>query len=207
MSLSEIQDTLSGVSSYAWMFSVVSITLVFIGWYVTYNNALKVATRSESKAIIDAVAKILNEISDIAIDYWVNKSTPPDFNPFKKKELKSFVGGVTPSAKLYLTAIHAKSIQINKYMEFLRARNLAISDSYFTQVLIKATIDCEKSYQFNKSYRVIRAQDVTSASTEFMMHLYESFQKSHPPRIPINIFRKIKSINDEIDAWHQSLYN
>ncbi|HBA8275030.1 TPA: hypothetical protein J1063_003683, partial [Escherichia coli] len=170
MSLSEIQDTLSGVSSYAWMFSVVSITLVFIGWYVTYNNALKVATRSESKAIIDAVAKILNEISDIAIDYWVNKSTPPDFNPFKKKELKSFVGGVTPSAKLYLTAIHAKSIQINKYMEFLRARNLAISDSYFTQVLIKATIDCEKSYQFNKSYRVIRAQDVTSASTEFMMH-------------------------------------
>ncbi|EFF5321259.1 hypothetical protein BBD90_005287, partial [Escherichia coli] len=106
MNTVDIKDTLAGVSTYAWMFSVVSIILVFIGWFVTYNNSLKIATRSESKSIIDAIAKILNEISDLSLDYWVNKSTPPDSNPFKKKNFKNSNGLHTQSAKIYLTAIH-----------------------------------------------------------------------------------------------------
>ena len=215
MSIVALKNTLSGVSSYAWMFSVVSIILVLIGWLVTYNNALKVATRSESKSIIDAIAKILNEISDLSLDYWVNKSVGPTSNPFQKKGKYNMLlnkgfkprrGLTTPSAKLFLTAIHSKTIQINKYMEFLRSRGFVISDAYFTQVLIKATMEYEKSFEYSKSYRVTRAQEVAVASTDFMMHLYDAFQINHPPRAPISIFQKIKQIDEEIDNWYRGLY-
>ncbi|EOE6861949.1 hypothetical protein ACKS2F_000089 [Cronobacter dublinensis] len=206
MNLSDFKDTLSGVSAYAWMFSVVSIILVLIGWFVTYNNSLKIATRSESKSIIDAIAKILNEISDLSIDYWVNKSVTPNTNPFKKVSVKSTRGLTTPGAKLYLTAIHGKSIQINKYMNFLRNRGFVISDSYFTQVYISATLDYEKSFEYSKSYRVTRAQEVSIASTEFMMHLYDAFQDNHPPKIPVSLIQKLKEFDEKIDVWYQGLY-
>lgn len=206
MSLSSIKDTLIGVSPYAWMFSIVSIMLVLIGWYITYNNSLKVATRSESKSLIDAVAKLLNEISDLSLDYWVNKSALLNSNPFKRLGMKSPTGLTTPSAKVYVTAIHGKAIQINKYLEFLRARGFVISDSYFSQVMINATIDCEKSYRYSKTYRVSRAQDVSGASTDCIMHLYDAFQENHPPRISYSIRERIKALDDEIDAWYQGLY-
>lgn len=206
MSLASIKDTLSGVSTYAWMFSVVSILLVLIGWYITYNNSLKIATRSESKSIIDAIAKILNEISDLSLDYWVNKSTLPHTNPFKKIGMKSQIGLSTSSAKVYVTAIHGKALQINKYLGFLRTRGFIISDSFFTQVMIKATIECEKSFQYSKTYRVSRAQDVSGASTDFMMHLYDAFQKNHPPRMPVTINDRVKALDHKIDTWYQGLY-
>lgn len=215
MSLVELKGTLSGVSSFAWMFSVVSIILVFIGWFVTYNNSLKIATRSESKSIIDAIAKILNEISDLSLDYWVNKSASPNIAPYKKaansnsykrKGLRSHTGLTTPSAKLFMTSIHGKTIQINKYIEFLRSRGFVISNSFFTQVLIQATMEYEKSFSYSKTYRVTRAQEVASASTDFMMHLYDEFQKKHPPRVPFSLRDKIKKIDDDIDKWYQGLY-
>ena len=40
---------------------LLSIVLVFIGWAVTYNNSAKLATRSESKSLVDALSKLLNE--------------------------------------------------------------------------------------------------------------------------------------------------
>lgn len=215
MSLVELKDTLSGVSTFAWMFSVVSIILVFIGWFVTYNNSLKIATRSESKSIIDAIAKILNEVSDLSLEYWVNKSVSPsanpfkraaNSNPFKKKRLESPMGLSTPSAKLFMTAIHGKSIQINKYIDFLRSRGFVISDSFFTQVLIKATMEYEKSFVYSKTYRVTRAQEVASACTDFMMHLYDEFQRNYPPRMPFSICDKIRKLDDDIDKWYQGLY-
>ncbi|EPK1029426.1 MULTISPECIES: hypothetical protein [Klebsiella] len=206
MNFSYLKDTLSQVSSYAWMFSVVSIILVFIGWFITYNNSLKVATRSESKSIVDAISKILNEISDLSLDYWVNQSFPPKSNPYVRKTPKMIGGGVTPGARLYLTAIHGKSIQINKYVIFLKSRGIFISDDFFSQVYLKATFECEVSYRYNKGYRVQRAQDVSSACVEFIMHLYDSFQENHPPRKPVFILKKLKYLDEKIDAWYQGLY-
>lgn len=205
MNVAELKDALTGVSTYAWMFSVVSIILVFIGWFITYNNSLKIATRSESKSIIDAIAKILNEISDLSLDYWVNKSTPPESNPFKKKSFKNSKGVHTPSAKIFLTAIHGKSIQINKYIKLLEERGLTITISYFSSVIDEATMECEKSYCFNKSYRVLRAQSVSSACVEFMMHLYNSFQENHPPRRPVYILKTLKQWDCYLDEWHSEL--
>ncbi|EFM0342560.1 hypothetical protein CK20_004983 [Escherichia coli] len=205
MNTVDIKDTLAGVSTYAWMFSVVSIILVFIGWFVTYNNSLKIATRSESKSIIDAIAKILNEISDLSLDYWVNKSTPPDSNPFKKKNFKNSNGLHTQSAKIYLTAIHGKAIQINKYINLLDERGIKITISYFSNIIDEATMECEKSYCFNKSYRFFRAQNVSSACVDFIMHLYDSFQKNHPPRKPVYVLKTLKQLDCYLDKWHNEL--
>ena len=104
-----------------------------------------------------------------------------------------------------MTSIHGKTIQINKYIEFLRSRGFVISNSFFTQVLIQATMEYEKSFSYSKTYRVTRAQEVASASTDFMMHLYDEFQKKHPPRVPFSLRDKIKKIDDDIDKWYQGL--
>ena len=47
----------SEIQSNTWIFSIGSILLVFIGWKVVYHNAKKIATRSESKALVDHVLR------------------------------------------------------------------------------------------------------------------------------------------------------
>ncbi|HDU2391850.1 TPA: hypothetical protein RE084_003009 [Klebsiella pneumoniae] len=68
----------SEIQSNTWIFSIGSILLVFIGWKVVYHNAKKIATRSESKALVDHVLKLSNESVDIAIKYWSSKDDADD---------------------------------------------------------------------------------------------------------------------------------
>lgn len=196
---------LADVSPYAWMFSLTSLVLVLIGWMVTYNNSLRIATRSESKSLIDAVAKLLNEINDLSIDYWVNKSLKPNSNPYKHKGYKSSTSYSTPGSKLYITTIYGKASQTVKYIEFLEKRGLKIKSTVFSDVIEKSTLDCEKSFTFSKVYRNGRAQDISSQSVIFMMHLYDSFQDTYPPKKSISIIGSIKNYFRGIDDWFNEL--
>ncbi|MCC3745285.1 hypothetical protein LLQ46_00280 [Rouxiella badensis] len=196
---------LAEVSPYAWMFSLTSVILVLIGWLVTYNNSLKIATRSESKSLIDAVAKLINEINDLSIDYWVNKSTKPNSNPFKIKGYKNNKSYVTPGSKLFITTIYGKASQAVKYIDFLKERGLKIESTFLSDVIAKSTLECEKSFTFSKGYRNDRAQDVSSQSVIFMMHLYDAFQKVHPPKKSISIIGTVKRYLREVDNWFDEL--
>lgn len=196
---------LAQVSPYAWMFSLTSLFLVFIGWLVTYNNSLKIASRSESKSLIDAVAKLINEINDISIDYWVNKSNKPIINPFKKKNTNIYKSSVTPGSKLFITTIYSKANQTVKYIEFLQKRGLQIEIEKFSEVLMISMLDCEKSFSFSKSFRNERAQAISLQSVSFMMYLYDKFQILHPPKKGFSIIRSIKKYCHETENWYKDL--
>lgn len=196
---------LAQVSPYAWMFSLTSLFLVFIGWLVTYNNSLKIASRSESKSLIDAVAKLINEINDISIDYWVNKSNKPVVNPFKKNKLKINKSSVTPGSKLFITTIYGKAKQTVNYIEVLQKRGLQIEIEKFSELLMLSMLDCEKSYSYSKNFRNDRAQDISSQSVTFMMYLYETFQLLHPPKKGFSIIMSIKKYCHETDEWYKDL--
>lgn len=203
----ESHGLLALVAQNTWMFSIASIILVFIGWRVTYSNSSRLATRSESKALVDALAKIINDVSDLSIDYWINKSQ------FAKSKIES-VNGIKlkprlkvdhSASRLFEMTVFAKMAQGYKYIALLEGRNITFDKSWISLFPEKATLDCEVAYKMALSKRADRVQEILELSKNTINDLYEAFQKSHPPSKDINVINAIKRTGIKIDEWHDSL--
>lgn len=111
------------VAQNTWVFSLASIVLVFIGWAVTYNNSAKLATRSESKSLVDALSKLLNEVSDLAIDYWLDrcKSPKPVIKNMNGIKIKTKIKHDEASSQMFIMTVFTKINQSIKYIELLDA--------------------------------------------------------------------------------------
>lgn len=66
------------VGQYSWCITLISVFLALRGWSVAYKNAIKLATRSESKSIVDSISKLVTEILDLSLDFWLNKASAND---------------------------------------------------------------------------------------------------------------------------------
>lgn len=172
-------------------------------------NAAKLATRSETKSLIDSISKAVNEISDLSIDYWVNKAATESKNiqhhSSKIKGLCSKQTGVSPLSNLYIMNIMAKAGHVARYIEILKMRGFTIENSLLSMVLEKATLDCEIAYQLSKDDRAWRAQEVMVSCMDVMANLYTTFQSFHPPSNNLTIMQTCNKKFKEISDWSQSL--
>lgn len=194
------------VGQYSWCITLVSLLLVLIGWRVAYKNAVRLATRSESKSLIDAISKLVNEISDLSIDYWLNKSNKKsDTDDRKIRGLSKKTRGASPESSLFLMLLMAKVAQVSKLVEILKTRGLDVQDTLLANVFEKATLDCEFSYKFSKQDRAIRAQEVMASCMSVIQGLYDTFQKSHPPAKEESFLQCLTKIDSKLDNWHQGL--
>jgi len=181
--------------------------LVFIGWKVTYSNSARLATRSESKSLVDALSKIVNDIADLSIDFWINKCQNSQKNlesnhgikiQAKKKHDES-------AHRLFEMNVFAKMNQAYKYISLLEARGIAFDNSWLSLYPEKVTLDCELAYKMELSTRATRVQEILGVSQNTMNMLYEEFQKNHPPSRGMNIIGFMKKQREKIDEWHRSL--
>lgn len=195
------------VAQNTWVFNFVGIILVFVGWFVAYNNAAKLATRSESKSLVDALSKLINEVNDLSINYWLDSSKQ------QKYETKN-VNGIKIKKKLkhdeslsqtFIMNVFTKMTQSLKYIELLDKRGIHIESSFITDFLIKVTLDCEVAHRMPTQERAARVQEILSLSSEAMNQVYTQFQLNHMPSKPLNIVGSIKAKWSIVSDWYKSI--
>lgn len=195
------------VAQNTWVFNFVGIILVFVGWFVAYNNAAKLATRSESKSLVDALSKLINEVNDLSISYWLDSSKQ------QKYETKK-INGIKIRQKLkhdeslsqtFIMNVFTKMTQSLKYIELLDKRGIHIETSFITDFLIKVTLDCEVAHTLPSQERAARVQEILSLSSEAMNQVYTQFQLNHMPSKPLNIVGLIKTKWSIVSDWYNSI--
>lgn len=63
--------------------TVISILFVLVGWKVVYNNAKKLASRSETYAIVNRLITLLNDVQKLSEEFWLKaeyKETPQNYD-------------------------------------------------------------------------------------------------------------------------------
>lgn len=193
---------------YGWCVGIVSVFLVLCGWRVTYKNSVKLATRSETKSLIDAISKSINDISDISLSYWL-KSTNKKKDYKAKAKIYAFnrvsPGEIAPESVSYLMNILAKANQVYKLIDILQTRGLSIHNSLVSTVIERATLDCETIDGFSREDRAIRAQEVVDSCMLVTKSLYDEFQRCYPPIKSESIISKTKGVILKVKAWNDSI--
>ena len=189
------------MTQYAWMFSITSIILVFIGWRVTFLNAMRIATRSESKSIADSLTKLINELADLSVDYWLRKAPNVPQTP---NELKGQFASVESGEFLSVTL--AKTTQIAHHFKLLNDRGVLANASRLSGVLEKVTLDCEIANEFTPTDRIVRTNEIISECMEVIEDIYANFQVTYPPSKHLTLSARLKLKVKEIEEWHASMY-
>lgn len=190
---------LSEISKYAWMFSLTSIFLVFLGWKITYKNQMKMATRSESKSILDSLAKVINEIADISISYWLKKCSE-----LAMAEENNLIKSEAASAE-YIMAVLAKSRQAVEYFDLLNSRGIDLQKSQVADVLEKCTLDCETAMKRTSGDRAMRMNEIMDVCMSILEACYSRFHEIYPPSSHQTSVSMIKNKLNEMDAWYKNL--
>ncbi|MFI3038696.1 hypothetical protein ACH54D_17760 [Atlantibacter hermannii] len=192
------------IGQYSWCITLIGLCIALIGWRVAYKNSIRLATRSESKSIIDSVSKLVIEISDLSIDFWLVKSSPLDTTVEPEQQAKERMAKANQSSS-YLFTVLAKAQQISKLSEVLALRGLSIPDNLLSTVMEKTTLDCETAYQLDSGVRTIRSQEIVSACMQVIQELHETFQFYHPPAKQETLREMIARKYSEMDKWHTEL--
>ncbi|WP_243770426.1 hypothetical protein [Enterobacter kobei] len=192
------------IGQYSWCITLIGLCIALLGWRVAYNNSKRLATRSESKSIIDSVSKLVIEISDLSIDFWLNKSSPIDHCLDPGQKNKERANKINQSS-IYLFNVLAKAQQIAKLAEVLHLRGLSIPDNLLSTVMEKTTLDCETAYQLDSELRTIRSQEIVSACMQVVHALHETFQFYHPPAKQETFLQMVSRKYSEVENWHNEL--
>lgn len=155
---------LSEVQTYTWVISLASLGMVFVGWRVVYRNAKKIATRSESKAITDHLIKLINEIIDLSVTYWM-------------KDECEHSGSLR-----YNLAVSAKTTQLDDFITILSKRDVNVEREYLATFTTVATLDSEQKSSFDIQKRSEKCQNCVDEGMRLISHIYQSFEKRHPPQ-------------------------
>ena len=180
------------MSNYSWIFSLVGNILVLMGWLVVYNNAKRIASRAETKSLIDNVSKLVNEISEGSIAYWLTAGRAD--------------GGVAASKEstLYLLKIMSKISQSAEYTEIIKKRGISISDRTFSEIISTTTLNCEKAHLYDAFGRQIKAQECLDSCAFALRHIYSEFEKAHPPSSHLSLFDKLRQFSTKVDKWYEN---
>jgi len=162
----------SDIQSNTWVFSLGGLLLVFIGWKVVYHNAKKIATRAESKALIDHMLKINNEAVDIAIKYWSSEND----------------ADYSSSARAYTISFGAKISQALNFIGNLKKRDIDINYDLVALFQNDATLYVEKKSTMTPEEKHEKCQLIVDSSLVFIEHIYNEFEKTHPPYTKVKYF-------------------
>lgn len=179
------------MSQYTWILSVISILLVFISWGVVYSNAKKIATRSETKSLIDNLIKTIDGISDASVDFWL---TMP--NEIVKDQVK---------IHRYSLLISSKMAQASCFFQFIKARGVCVSDELLAEMNDKATLNCEEVFTLGEEESAVRAQEIKEKCTAAIEHLFFQFEETHPPSSHKSIKQHFTDTSTYLSTWASSL--
>lgn len=98
---------------------------------MVYQNAKRLATRSETKGYVDELLKLVSEIEKSAVDYWLADA--------EKRT----------SSRNFEMLMLAKLSVLDHKISFLKARQLEIDDidEQFSRLCESILLDCEQANQ------------------------------------------------------------
>lgn len=148
---------------YTWIFNVVSIVLVIVTWNIVYTNAKRMATRSESKSAVDHVIKLVNDLSDLSLNFWLGNGTQKD-------------------PRIYSMIAMSKINQITHYLNILNSRDIQIElDNYISDIHISTTLDCELINGLSDRDLERKGHSSTSDCLALISHIFSKFEDKYPP--------------------------
>ncbi|MBL0460807.1 hypothetical protein [Aeromonas dhakensis] len=146
---------------------VLGILLVLIGWRVVYQNAKRLATRSETKGFIDDMMKQVSEMEKLAVDFWLAS----------RKE--------RTEPRNYEMLMLAKLSLLNQKIGLLNDRKIETADVIIQVGLLQdgMLLDCERADQMSLDERSGKAHEVLSCGKEIQTSLYRQFTTKYPPKL------------------------
>ncbi len=157
---------------------MISIILVIIGWRVIYNNAKKLATRTETKSLIDEVIKLTNELEGITIDYWLSG---------RKNRIESDLFTLLTSAKIEtLTA----------RLTLLKRRQINLKKKSLSYMVTYMDLDCEKVDSISIDKKREKVHLFLSYKNELIDELYTVYEEVYEPSFGLTPRLK-RYINDK----------
>lgn len=159
------------------LISIASVILIIIGWRIIYKNAKKISTRSETKSIVDDSVRIISDLENTTLEYWLSG----------RKERKD--NGV------FVLLVSAKIETLSSKVEILRNRGLLVSKEDLASLSTYITLDSEKVDTFSEEYKRELMQAYLNCSNEYTISLYKVFQEKYSPvfsskYMNINFFKK-----------------
>lgn len=153
----DIMDTLKFVP-------VLSIIFVIITWYVVYNNAIKIASRSETKSMNDELFKIIHKVNDLAISFW---SIQVEVKP---NELS-----------LYRINISSELNKLLSYNKLLSNRGVCLTPEVLADYNDAVTLDCEVklSTVLTDSEVEEKLNIIISSGLDMQMELYKQYENTY----------------------------
>lgn len=148
--------------------SLLGPLLVLAGWKVVFYNARRIATRSESKSIIDNLVKIVNEITEISVSYWVPKESD--------------------ESQKYLLSVSAKSSQFQHYINVLGNRGVILDSDLLSRIADDATLDAEYASSMTADQRVEKAHLVVESCMTGLNHIFTRFEIAYPPVKEVELY-------------------
>ncbi|PQL06099.1 hypothetical protein [Pantoea ananatis] len=161
-------------------FTFLGPALVLLGWKVVFFNAQRIATRNETKSIVDSSVKLLNEIAELSVNYWVPKDDGSD------------------NYRKYLLNVLAKSSQLQRYINILENRGVSLDMGLLSSIADDATLDAEYVSLQNDSEREVKAQSIVESCMMGVLHIFQKFEQTYPPIREFTMY--------EFFSWYDESY-
>ncbi|MBT0024042.1 hypothetical protein WKI32_11560 [Vibrio alginolyticus] len=142
---------------------LISVLLVIIGWAVIYRNAVKIATRAETKSLMDDLFRIFDSIESLSVDYWLSG---------RKNRIDS---------DEFTLLFNAKLLTLNSRLEQLEHRKVDVSEVDLSKLAELITIDCEDVDRKSDSDKRARVQLILDHINKSTVGLYSNFQHANKP--------------------------
>jgi hypothetical protein len=144
--------------------TLISSILIITGWIVLFSNAKKIASRAETKSIIDLIVNKTDTLSVYATKYWLSNDASRE----------------TPVT--YELQFMNQISQICGLMNILPSRGISVSFEEIQELILKGTLNCESIKKNSPEQRQITAHEINSASILCIENLYKTFQEIHKPQ-------------------------
>lgn len=142
---------------------LLGLLLVIIGWTVIYRNARRIATRAETKSLIDDLFRIFDSIESLAVDYWLSG---------RKNRIDS---------EEFTLLFNAKLLTLDSRLKLLQLRKVDVSVVDLSELAELITIDCEDVDRKSDSDKRSRVQLILDYINKSTVDLYTNFQQANKP--------------------------
>lgn len=165
------------MSNVALLLGMLSPVLVLVGWKVVFFNARRIATRSESKSIVDALSKLINDISDESLSYWVPSATAVE-------------------SQKYTLLMLARSSQLQHYINVLISRGFKLDVGILSKISEDVALDSEYVMAMTDPERLLRAHVAVESCMQGLRHIFSQFEAIYPPEKNVELYEFFAWVDD-----------
>ena len=144
-------------------FPYITFALVIIGWNVIYRNAKRLATRNETKSLIDDAMKSLQALEDLTLSYWLSRNE------------------LSMKADEFQLLVAARLEAFNNQLQQIQRRNINIDDVDLASLSEFMTLNCESVDTTHVNEHRIQVQFFLEQVNLSRVSLFNDFENRHKP--------------------------